>query len=86
MGMTATMPPALAKRASTSDFLKTNELAEFFRCMSQTILKAHSEDGHYAGIRPVKVNSRLLWPIADVWKMLQSSMSVTSAIVTNEVA
>lgn len=77
MGMTTTMPPALAKRASTSDFLKTSELAEFFRCMSQTILKAHHADGHYAGIRPVKVNSRLLWPIADVWKMLQASMSVT---------
>lgn len=75
MSQHAKMPPALAELARTNDFLKTEELAGVLRCMAQTIFKAHSKNGHYLGVRPLKVGMRLLWPIADIWSLLQSLMS-----------
>lgn len=75
MSQNATMPPALAELARTKDFLKTEEFARVLCCMAQTIFKAHSKNGHYLGVRPLKVGIRLLWPIADIWSLLQSLMS-----------
>jgi len=63
-------PSYLAETATKTDHLRTDELARVLRRASQTIRKANSQTGHYLGIRPVKLGNRLLWPIAEVAKLL----------------
>ncbi|WP_369053174.1 hypothetical protein [Burkholderia gladioli] len=37
----------------------------------ETMLKSHSLNGHYAGIRPVRLPSRkLAWPLAEIERLL----------------
>lgn len=39
----------------------------------QSILKAHSKDGHYCGVRPIKLpNRRLAWPVAEIEKLFSA--------------
>ncbi|MFV8598110.1 hypothetical protein [Ralstonia pseudosolanacearum] len=53
------------------DHVSTEELAAILAIEPQSILKRHSKDGSYLGIRPTKLpNRRLLWPVADVKKLL----------------
>lgn len=66
MNQSVPVTSALTVLAAGSDFLLTDELARFLRCASQTIRKAYSATGHYLGIRPLKLGSRLLWPIKEV--------------------
>ncbi|NKF94860.1 hypothetical protein GO290_01929 [Ralstonia solanacearum] len=53
------------------DHVTTEELAAILAVNPQSIRKRHSMDGSYLGIRPTKLaNRRLLWPVADVKKLL----------------
>ncbi len=53
------------------DHVSTEELAAILAIEPQSILKRHSKDGSYLGIRPTKLpNRRLLWPVADVKRLL----------------
>lgn len=46
--------------------VSTEEFARLHLVKAQTILKNHSEKGHYFGVVPSKLpNGRLLWPIED---------------------
>lgn len=51
--------------------LSTKEFAEMVRVESQTIRRGYCVNGHYMGLKPMKLpNSRLLWPRADVLRVL----------------
>ncbi|MCW3481640.1 hypothetical protein OL229_19050 [Neisseriaceae bacterium JH1-16] len=53
------------------DHVNTEELAAILAIEPQSIRKRYSMDGSYLGIRPTKLaNRRLLWPVADVKKLL----------------
>ncbi|MFV8630698.1 hypothetical protein ACNRDB_14615 [Ralstonia pseudosolanacearum] len=53
------------------DYVSTEELAAILAIEPQSVLKRHSLDGAYLGIRPTKLpNRRLLWPVAEVKKLL----------------
>lgn len=53
------------------DHVSTEELAAILAIDPQSIRKRHSVDGSYLGIRPTKLpNRRLLWPVADVKRLL----------------
>jgi len=51
--------------------LSTRELAVCFRVEAQTIRRAYCVNGHYMGLKPLKLpNGRLLWPRAAVYRVL----------------
>ncbi len=53
------------------DHVSTEELAAILAIEPQSIRKRFSIDGSYLGIRPTKLpNRRLLWPVADVKRLL----------------
>jgi hypothetical protein len=62
--------------ASTRDFINTEEFANIFNCANQTVRKNHSEKGACFGIMPLKVGRRLLWPVAQIYKVLEQVGSV----------
>lgn len=50
--------------ADIPQFLSTEQLAELLHIKAATIRRAHSMDGHYNGLKPVKMpNGRLIWKI-----------------------
>lgn len=52
--------------------LTTEELAKGLDVMPQTILKHHNANGHYYGVRPIKLaNKRLAWPLDAVEKIIK---------------
>lgn len=64
----ATIPPALAFRAAGRDTLPTSEAAPAINRACQTLRKwACLENGP---IRPVRINGRLAWRVADLAKLL----------------
>lgn len=67
---TQNYPPELARIASGRDFLNTAEFARALGRSGQTARKNLSLTGHAWGIRPHKVGGRLLWPVAEVAKVL----------------
>jgi len=71
MTYAVSLPPALAKIALETDFLRTDELASVLRRASQTIRKSYSLTGNYLGIRPIKLGNRLLWRIKDIAELLE---------------
>lgn len=64
------MPPALAAVAQGRDHVKTAEFAHAMSRATQTILKNHCLTGECFGIRPLKSGKLLLWPVADIAKLL----------------
>lgn len=62
------IPPGLAAIANGRDALPTNEAAKSINRMSQTLRKwACLENGP---IRPIRINGRLAWKVADLAKLL----------------
>jgi hypothetical protein len=64
------MPPELARIAQGRDHLDTAEYGRAIKRTGQTIRKNLCIAGHAYGIRPLKVGGRLLWPVAEVAKLL----------------
>jgi len=53
----------------------TEVLAEHLGIKPQTIRAALCRNGHYLGLRPIKMpNRRLLWPAADVTELLSGGV------------
>jgi hypothetical protein len=66
----APIPNALAAIAAGRDHLQTSEFARATNRASQTIRKNYCLTGECFGIRPVKFGNRLLWPVADIARLL----------------
>jgi hypothetical protein len=66
----AEIPEALAAIAAGRDHIQTAEYAHAANRASQTIRKNYCLTGECFGIRPVKFGNRLLWPVADIAKLL----------------
>jgi hypothetical protein len=65
-----TIPPTLAEIAAGRDHIATNEFARAFTRATQTVRKNYCHRGECFGVRPIKVGGRLLWPVADVARVL----------------
>lgn len=53
--------------------LSTRELAGLVRVESQTIRRAYCVNGHYLGLRPLKLpNNRLLWSKSAALRVLEA--------------
>jgi hypothetical protein len=51
--------------------ISTKEFASLFRVDSQTIRRGYCVNGHYMGLKPVKLpNGRLLWPENEAHKLI----------------
>ncbi|APR05832.1 hypothetical protein [Thauera chlorobenzoica] len=51
-------------------YLSTQEVADALRIRRQTVAKALCLNGHYLGMKPVKLpNGRLLWAAADLERL-----------------
>lgn len=64
------IPPALAAIAAGRDFLLTDEFSTAISRAPQTVRKNFCQTGHCFGIRPLKIGNRLLWPVADLARLL----------------
>lgn len=60
----------LVSTASGRDHISTAEFARATGRASQTIRKNLCISGDCFGIRPVKINGRLLWPVAEIAALL----------------
>jgi hypothetical protein len=70
MAMPVKLPENLAEISKGRDHLETSEFAHAFNRANQTVRKNYCLTGHCFGIRPVKVGGRLLWPVAEVARVL----------------
>ncbi len=53
--------------------LSTNEFAALLKRKPQTLRKRYSQEGHYFGIRPIKlVNGSLIWPVDALERLIRS--------------
>lgn len=56
--------------------LTTEELAAFLRVVPQTVRAGLCRNGHYLGLRPLKLpNGKLLWNFADVDQLLSGEVA-----------
>ena len=74
MEQTASIPPNLAELAKGRDHIQTNEIATVTNHRPQTVRKSYCMTGSYFGIRPIKLGNRLLWPVADIAKLLNGGV------------
>lgn len=59
--------------------LSTKELAAYFHVESQTIRRGLCVNGHYLGLRPLKLqNGRLLWPKTAALQMVAIDQTAPS--------
>ncbi len=71
----ASRQPSSAACTELPAFLSTNELAALCRQAPQTIRRNHCENGHYHGIKPVKLpNGRLCWRSSDAVALLNGEL------------
>lgn len=73
--VSTTIPLALAEIAAGRDHVQTAEFARAANRKAQTVRKNFSMNGHYLGIKPVKVGRRLLWPVADIAALLNGGIA-----------
>lgn len=53
------------------NFLSTNEIAEKLKVKPDSVRHGLCADGHYLGIRPIKLsNRRLMWPATEAERVL----------------
>ena len=56
--------------------LSTEELASVLRIVPQTVRAGLCRNGHYLGIRPVKLpNGKLLWDAAEVERLVSGEVT-----------
>jgi hypothetical protein len=63
----------LDRIAAGRDHLLTAEFGRAIGRSGQTVRKNLCNDGHAYGIRPRKLGGRLLWPVAEIAKLLAAS-------------
>ena len=64
------IPPGLAQIAAGRDLIPTADFAVSISRARQTVRKNYCTTGQCFGIRPVKFGNRLLWPVAEIAKLL----------------
>ncbi len=64
------IPPGLASIARNRDYIHTHEFAETLGKASQSARKLYCQTGEAWGVRPVKVGHHLMWPVAEIAKVL----------------
>jgi hypothetical protein len=64
----------LADLSVGRDHVATAEFATATNHASQTIRKNYCQTGECFGIRPIKVGNRLLWPVAEIAKLLNGGV------------
>ena len=69
------LAPELARIAQGRDHVLTPEFAHAIGRAGQTIRKNYCLTGEAYGIRPVKVGNRLLWPVAEIAKLLNGEVA-----------
>lgn len=69
------IPFALAAIAAGRDYIQTAEFAHAANRASQTIRKNYCQTGECFGIRPIKFGNKLLWPVAEIAKLLNGGAS-----------
>ena len=79
MNKSIQIPPALSEISRGRDYILTAEFATVVNCATQTIRKNFCQTGHCYGVRPLKIGNRLLWPVADLARLLAGE-SVGEAI------
>ena len=72
--MATNIPTALAAIAAGRDHINTAEYARASNRASQTIRKNYCLTGECFGIRPIKFGNRLLWPVAEISKLLNGGL------------
>ena len=66
----------LAVVATNRPFITTEEFASLLALRSQTLRKQFCVNGHYFGVKPIKMpNGRLMWP-ANALEQLQGAHDV----------
>jgi hypothetical protein len=59
---------------SENEYIPTNEIASSLGVKPATMIRSLCMNGHYLGMRPVKLpNKRLLWPRSDRDSLLTKS-------------
>ncbi len=57
-----------------ADVLSTEQCATTLTVKPGTLRRAYCVNGHYLGLRPVKLpNGRLLWPTVEVKKIIEEA-------------
>ncbi len=64
------IPITLAAIAIGRDHIKTDEFAHCVNRKNQTVRKNYCLTGQCFGIRPIKFGNKLLWPVAEIAKLL----------------
>ena len=70
MMQTVSIADQLAKIAAGRLHIQTDEIARVTNHRPQTVRKSYCMTGAYFGVRPLKLGNRLLWPVADIAKLL----------------
>lgn len=70
MMQTVSIPQNLAEISKGRDHILTDEIATVTNHKPQTVRKKYCQTGDYFGVKPIKLGNRLLWPVADVAKLL----------------
>lgn len=70
MAMQVTIPTALAAVSQGRDLINTAEFAKATNRAPQTVRKNFCLTSECFGIRPVKIGNRLMWPVAEVARLL----------------
>jgi hypothetical protein len=70
MSIQKSIPPALAEISQGRDHLITSEFARATGRKAHTVRKNYCQSGHCLGIVPLKIGSRLLWPVAEIKRLL----------------
>lgn len=69
--------PVLHRAYIRPTHVETAVAAAMLLVEPETMLKSHSLNGHYAGIRPVRLPSRkLAWPLVEIERLLGASSDV----------
>ena len=68
--MSSSPLPELRKVANGADHIGTLKFASALNKQPQTIRKNLCLNGHCYGIRPKKIGNALLWPVADIERLL----------------
>jgi len=62
--------PALEEISKGRDHINTAEFGRAIGRANQTIRSNYCLQGHYLGVRPIKLGNRLLWSVAEIKALL----------------
>ena len=75
MNQVNAIPTKLQEVAGKRDYILTSEMAMVLSKSSNTLLKKRCLNGHAYGIIPKKIGGgQLLWPVADIAKLLNGEV------------